>query len=939
MRMIKVKPLSLLLILLIGSTAWSGNASADTRALRVFENALQRFDSRDYQGALAQVHESLKRDPGYLPAKVLLGRIRLQLAHPKAAEEALEEARRLGAAPSQVAVPLARARNHLGKYRLNVESIQSNGIPDDVAADLWAELGRAQLALGERVDARIAFDKVLEIEPSKVSGLLGLVAVNLEDGDHEEAKTQCRRALEVAPDNAEAWFLMGILLEARSQLASAESHFIKALTLDPGHIKAQIARATVVLNRNKPVEAVRWFEEILAQQPWSLEAAYLLSQALAAAGRPDAAEKALVRAAYMVSRVGPDDLADNPRLLLISSLVLYDTNQLDQSALFLRRYLVSKPGDVQARKQSAKLLSIMGQPLDAIRELRSIALDRPGDAQTQVMLGDVYADVREYHLAEQHYRNAIDLTMPDLKLIGRLGLAQYGQGRSDLAIDTMRRLVDLAPGRSAGASIFLGILYLHIGDFASARQVAEDIAARVPDNLLAINLQAVVAVAERRYATGRKLFHGVLQRDPGFDPARINLIKLDIVQARYARAERTLQELLSAEPGNEVALRTYAELRIAQRDYQAAAEFLQQILAIKPRSVSDAMLLSRVFEVLGEFDQAMALIGTLDSELPESVPVKRRLAELHLARSDADSARAVLVDAARLAGGHIAQRVAIAELQVKAGAYDDAAQGMQRALNEYPDAAGPALILARIHVAQQRLIHADDTVSQLLTRHPSNADALSLLGDIRLQRGQIRDAITLYRQSAKLDDTPALAIRIYNAQREAGDGQAALQSLASWHQAHPDNGKVMRVLADHYAALGERDRAIDLYNRVIELNPSDVTALNNLAVAALKRDSEQALSAAQRAYALAPDNAAVLDTLGWIQVQLGDLESGLARLREALARQEGVPELHYHLGVALEEFGSRQSARRQLARALSSGLPFTGRADAEARLKRLKSID
>ncbi len=929
------RALKILLLIILAGPCWTSAAYADEQAVRYFEDALSRFEAGDLQGALLQARNSLQRDPGHPSAKLLLGRIRLALGHPKAAEEALQQARELGASSSSVALPLARARNQLGKFKLNASRINPVGLPRRVASDLWVELGAARVALGDLVGAEIAYDEALKLVPDSPGGKLGLVAILLEGNEKDSALALCAEVLDTAPGNADAWFMMGTLLESAYQLEAAESHFRQALTLNPSHPKAQLAHAVTVLNRNRPDEAVPLFEAILSKQPWSLEAAYLLSQAEAASGRPDAAEAALQRAAEMVSKVTPQDLGGNPRLLLISSLVLYDANQLENAFAFLKSYLQVRPKDTQARKQLAKILALTGKPLEAIRELRSVAIERPRDAQVHVMLGDVYADMQEYLLAEQYYRAAIELAIPSVKLISRLGFAQHGQGRTDLAIDTMRRLVDFAPGRSAGASIFLGILYVHLGDFTSARRIADDIAARMPENLLAINLQAVIAVAEQRYADGRRLFREVLARDAGFDPARVNLIKLDIVQGRYERAREALDRLLGREPGNLAALRTYAEFFVAQKDYRSATEYLEQIRTLKHDSIPDAIMLSQLYELLGRRADAFAVVAALQKAVPGDVTVKLRLAELNLANGDVDEARSILVDAAQLAGTHGRLRIDVAEMQVRAGAFDDAIQGMQRLLSEDPQAALPRLLLGRIYLRQQRLIIADDMVSDVLRINPLNAQAMTLLGDIRIARGQFDDAVELYRLAIAVEDAGTVQVRLYKALVLTGDTRQAVQGLKAWDAANPGNEQVMGLLADYHLREGERGQAISIYYAILEINPASVSALNNLALAMLPLDSEESLRLALQAKRLAEGDAAVLDTLGWIQVQVGDLPAALSNLREAATRNETVPDIRYHLAVALEEFGHPDAARRELERALGMDIPFDDQDDALVRLRRL----
>lgn len=101
---------------------------------------------------------------------------------------------------------------------------------------------------------------------------------------------------------------------------------------------------------------------------------------------------------------------------------------------------------------------------------------------------------------------------------------------------------------------------------------------------------------------------------------------------------------------------------------------------------------------------------------------------------------------------------------------------------------------------------------------------------------------------------------------------------------------------------------------------------NNLANLLLQVDDERALAAGMRAHEFAPENAAVLDTLGWMLIELGELERGNAQLCEAVARNRRSPTLLYHLAAALDECGNRDEARMLLQQAVSPahGLSLPG---------------
>jgi len=916
----------------------AGSPLADSAAIQAYQGAVRSHDAGRHDAALLQLKTALQHDPEQLAAKVLLGKTLLMLGHPKSAAKALAEASELGAEPEQIMLPLAKARNQLGHFQRNIATIRPQDMAPDLASDLWVELGVSRLALNDPARAQTAFDEALELQAGNIGALLGLVSVHLARQDIQAAEELCDQILNIASDNADAWFIKGSLLESNYKFTAAEAHFDRALALNPNHLKARLAKAIVILNLGRAKEAIPLFEKILEDQPWSLESAYLLTQALGVDGQLPAAQKALQHAADMVATVSPKDLAGNPRLLLISSLVTYDLEDIDASLQFLSSYLQHKPKDVQARKQLAKLLALMDRSREAISELRRLLASRPRDPQVHIMLGDIYVRTGDYAQAEWHYASALEIGTPSARLITKVGITQTGRGRSDLAIDTMQRLVDLAPGKSAGASIFLGILYLHEGNLDAARSIADQIAAQMPEHLLAINLQAVVAVARGDYRVGRSLFDKALDFDPDFHPARINLIKLDIVQERYERARMTLDRLLESKSDNISVLRTFAELHMVLSEHRAAAQRLERIRSLDPGSVRNILLLSEVYERMDRPQKALDTVLALEKVAPEALAVKLRLAEIKLQHGDRDMALSYLDSAAQLASGHPGRRLAVARLQIKVGAYDAAKQGIQNALGEDPDAPEAGLLLGRIHALQGRLAQADETISAVMQAHPNHARANASLGDIRLERGRTQDALYLYRKAAKLENSAANTLRLYRARIRAGQGRKAIRALAAWHRDHPGNEAVMTALADHYAQARQHEKALALYRALLDADPNNIAAHNNLALALLPLDPERALASALRAYQLAPSSAAVLDTLGWIQVQNGDLETGLSRLREALALAEQVAEIRYHLAVALEEQGDIHAARTQLHQALQQRAPFAGRADAEQRLHRLNGL-
>ena len=912
------------------------NAAAQ-EAIRYYEDAVARFVSEDFKGAAIQLKNALQQDPAHIAAKILLGRTHLTLGYPLAAEEELLQAEILGADPQLIVLPLARARNQLGKFRLNIENVRPNSFPASLAGDLWVELGSARLSGGDPAGAQIAFEKAAKQRPRNTPAILGLGSVALQRKDFGKAQEYCQQALATDPANPDAWFMTGALQEAQGHIEAAIEHYREALRLRPGHYKAAMGEAIIMMNKGRPAEAAVLFEKITSAHPWQLEAIYLHSQALSQSGRELEADSVLQHGADLVSKVEPADLKESPRLLSLAALVASEARQYGTARGFLERYLTYRPDDVTTRMRMAEILSRTGEPLKAVSELTKLANRYPDAAEVHIQLGDANGRLGDFEAAVKNYETALSLRPASTELVSKLGLAQQLQGRTDLAIATMSRLLESAPGTSARAAILLGTLYFEQGDFAKARQITDELVALYPDNLLAINLQAAVVIAQGDRKLGRQLLESILNAAPDFEPAQFNLIQLDLVDGRYAEARSALDAQLASNPDRERVALAFADYAIASNDSQRAIELLVQIREKNPRSVKAILKLSELYVRTGRANDAIASLHTLDETVPNNFDIKLKLAELRLARGETDAARSILVDTASLAGSHLPKRLTVAEMQIQAGAVDDAIQGLQRAIIERPEVPAPKLLMAQIHARQERLGQADELTSQVVEQHPANLAAVTLLADIRLARGRPEEAIRLYRRGMRIADKPELAISLYRAQNLAGHNRQALNELAVWYLRNPDNTPIMRFLADQYIKSGRTAEALALYEQLSIRLPADAEVHNNLSNLLLPLDSERALQTALRAYEIAPENPAVLDTLGWIRVQLGDLEKGLAHLREAVVRDTSVPEVRYHLAVALEEYGDTAAARRQLRLALGMGKAFPERELALQRLARLES--
>jgi uncharacterized protein (TIGR03790 family) len=139
-----------------------------------------------------------------------------------------------------------------------------------------------------------------------------------------------------------------------------------------------------------------------------------------------------------------------------------------------------------------------------------------------------------------------------------------------------------------------------------------------------------------------------------------------------------------------------------------------------------------------------------------------------------------------------------------------------------------------------------------------------------------RMAVAMAKSPGIPERAVALAVRAETSAIR-GDEKAARERLREAVQIAPRYVEALLQGALFDEKSGQREQAIEAYQRVLEIQPNHVVALNNLAFAlAVKRKTPmEGLAYAKRAAALAPNNVGVLDTLGWIQHLLGDDESAV----------------------------------------------------------------
>jgi tetratricopeptide (TPR) repeat protein len=145
--------------------------------------------------------------------------------------------------------------------------------------------------------------------------------------------------------------------------------------------------------------------------------------------------------------------------------------------------------------------------------------------------------------------------------------------------------------------------------------------------------------------------------------------------------------------------------------------------------------------------------------------------------------------------------------------------------------------------------------------------------------------------------------------REARQYDDAKQFYSSILDSRPDETSIRYARALIAEKLGELDLLESDLRTILQTEPENAQVLNALGYTLADRTKryDEALQYIQKAMELQPDDAAVIDSMGWVKYRLGDYEAAVAHLRKAneLAKD---PEIAAHLGEVLWVMGKKNDA-------------------------------
>lgn len=899
------------------------------KAARFYEDALSRYEKKDFPGAIIQLKNALQVDSNMLPVQLLLGKALLQNGDVIAAEVALSEALKMGVNRAEVVLLLGQAYVAQGKHKLVLEQSTFNpaGLPPPVQLKLHLLKASTYVETGDVRGALRSIDEARAIDASSPDVWLAEVPIRIRTRQLKEATAAVDKGLALAPTSAAAWHQKGSIQHVQGDLRAALASYDRVLQTDAESNETRVARIGIYMDTGRYEDAAKDVAELQRLSPRDPRGAYLKALLAEREGNPAAAAAALKQVTDLLDPVPVDFIRYRPQFLMLNGLAHFGLKQSEKAKQYLEAFQRAQ-NNSPVSKLLARLYLADGNQPQAISVLETYLKAQPGDGQAMTLLANAHMALGRHAKATALMQEALK-TQDNPAFRTSLGLSLVGSGQAANGIVELEAAYKKDPSQKQAATALVR-LYQSGGQPQKALPIADKLVKQEPSNAGYYNLLGVIQAQTGDAGAARSSFEKALQLNNALTPAKINLARLEIAAKAYDAASKRLNDLLT-EYGNNgevmFELAVIADRKGLQTEAQRWIEKARDTSG--PKELRWGLALVDFHLRNGRPGPALEAAKLASGKAPEDLATLISYSRAQLATGDTVGAKNTLGTATRFAEYSPNRQFEIAGLQMAANNAAGAAYSLEKALSSRPDYLPARALMTEVELRQGDVPKAEKSAREIATQYPKQSIGHSLVGDVAWIKGQKAAAIDAYRRAHQVEPSTDTLLRLFRALGAHEGGKPAMQLAEQWLKSKPGDLSVRRVLANEYVVAGNYAAAQSNYQEALKLNPDDADILNNLANVQLRLKNPEAVKTAEAALAKAPGNAVMTDTLGWVLFHNGQTDRALQLLRDARLRLPDNAEIRYHLAVVLVQTGRKAEAKEELNAALKSGNRLESKAEAE----------
>jgi tetratricopeptide (TPR) repeat protein len=711
-------------------------------------------------------------------------------------------------------------------------------------------------------------------------------------GKYDDAELEYHKSILKDAQYAEAYYRLGLVEYHLRHGSEALQDFDRAVHFDPENdlygiqfanvcIEAyQTLPAKKVLYDNAALEA----QALLKKDPTSFDGLRLHGDVLAIDRKYDQALAEFQKANAIH--------ADNPDVILAMTQILFAqghqregqelasrfiaghkdflpiyeileahyvrAKQLGDAERLLQLEITALPKNVRPRLQLADLYRATGRNTEMSQLLTQIVNDRADFPEGHAVVGDYYAQSKNWDDALTQYRAGIQSSSHKDLYHWKIEQALAVLGQREQALAELNDILKSKP-HDFDARLSRAVM-LRQADDARERDTAvqelKALAAEQPGNaVLLYNLgaahwnkgDAASAWQELKTSSG-------LRKD--YIAPRLLLADIAQTSHNYTAALQAADEALAIDPNDFDAKLLRASALVGMKSYKPAETELNALAKLQPDSKEVALQVAALAVEQKDYSKAEALYRRFYRPNPSDLRPLQGLLQLCVLQRHPEKGQALLQDD----------------------------------LKQEPESRPVHLLLASLATEEGKFDLASQQYRWLQSRDPKSVQPYLELGDLYQRQGANQQALASYEKARELSpNDPNILNAVAVVESNSGQERQAIAALKRQLELDPDNPTALNNLAFDLAETGT--------------------------------DLDRALTMAEKVARKVPNNPGVIDTLGWVYAKRGLNQSAVQVLRDLVKKFPNEPAYRYHLGVVLLNDKQSSDARREFLAALAQHPP------------------
>lgn len=506
----------------------------------------------------------------------------------------------------------------------------------------WYYLGCCYDNLGQLIEAKHAYTKVIELRPEYVDVYKSMAIVQIKAQEPQKALEYVEQGLKYADkDDYALYYIAGTACMAAQDFEGKIKYIEKAIELDPKNVQLYNNLGTAYLTTGKLDKAIEIYEKSIELEPSDSLAYFNIASILQMQENHEKACEYFAKA----HELDPEDNS----YIIAWAISEIKANKISDAIEHYKYLSAVYPQKTTYKFNLASCLQMVGQYEATISILIQLSMMNPKSVNILKKLASVYILTGQISNAKEIYEKIIKFGSSDFMSYYELAMLCIKTGDTDRAENMLKKVTKIEPN-FANAHKDLAVIYLNKRLFDYAKDEFERAYECAPDDFSII----------LEYAN---YFHAT---------------------SDFEKADQMYQKALLLKPESPTALAFSALNKTHLKQIDEALEQIKNALTKSPASAFLFFIAGRIYFLSEDFDRAKDyLIKSFEMEkLPET---QNLLALCYFNQKDFNQAKIIFNNMLEKSPMNINTLLNVAKCCIELKQTDEALQYLDKIVDTFPE--------------------------------------------------------------------------------------------------------------------------------------------------------------------------------------------------------------------------------------------------------------